>query len=187
MRTQQPNTHTNISHIKGNLIEHIAQILNKNSNSTKDIIVPECFSSSLLTDSKFAKTIFSYYPAVEINLNLYRQQNKYFGTTQFVEIYNKNNKNFGKVIFANMICKRHNRNSRQLDYIALAKCLTDIKSYIRTNYKDRSDNKPIISTIRFGCGKSGGNWNLIEPMVQDALDPYKVEVYQTTNDYNIHA
>lgn len=182
MRTQQIHNRINISHIKGNLIDYIAQIVNSNTNSSKDIIVPECFSTNSLSDSKFAKTIFAIYPVLEVNLNLYRQQNKYFGTTQFIEIYNKHNKNFGKIIFANMLCKRHNRNTRQLDYIALAKCLTDIKSYIRTNYKDVSDNKPHISCIKFGCGKSGGNWNLIEPMIQDALDPYKVEVYQTTHD-----
>lgn len=186
MKTQSVRfAKSNISYVKENLIDYIDSFLNNNQN-TNDILVPECFSLNPTFDSKFAKTVFQHHPSVEFNLNLYRNQGlKYYGTTQFITIYNRNNKNLGKVIFANMICKRSNRIPRQLDYMALSRCLLDIGSYVRKNYKDESELKPIIACTKFGCGKSGGNWSFVEQLIQDTLDHYKIEVY-TQNDSNIN-
>ena len=168
----------NINYVKTNIIDTINNIVKTKTHSyLNDIIVPECFSIYAKSDSKFAKTLFELYPTLQINLDMYRHNSpKQYGTTQFVVLHNENNKNFGKIIFANMICVRHNRYKRSLDYILLSQCMLDVARYINNNYIGKADHKPQIMCTKFGAGKIGGNWLLIEQMIQDCWDICHTEV-----------
>ena len=167
----------NISYIKGDIVSVIDATINNRSSVASNFLIPECYSLDSRDDSKFAHTIFELLPQLKINLDMYCLSGaKNYGTVQFVEIPNVNGKNFGKIIFANMICKKHSKNYRSLDYIALSKTMESVCSYLNKNRKNELDDINIITT-KFGCGKSGGEWNFIEKLIEDAWANYNVQVY----------
>lgn len=90
------------------------------------------------------------------------------GQVQFVPVDNSG------LIVANMIAQRgfpDVTRKRALDYIALADCLKDIGSIISV-YNKRSIHMP-----RIGCGIAGGDWNVVEALIEDALPKVQVYVY----------
>jgi O-acetyl-ADP-ribose deacetylase (regulator of RNase III) len=60
-----------------------------------------------------------------------------------------------------------------LDYDALKSCMTDIGEWIR------SVKTPFIITApKFGAGLAGGNWVIIEKMINQIWDGIPVEIYE---------
>ena len=101
------------------------------------------------------------------------------GHVQYVSVF-KDTKYHHEIIFANMIAQNgiiSNKNTRPLNYIALAYCLSNINAYIKKYLSDDSSKKIEIHAPKFGSGLAGGNWNFIKNMIDDALPNYTTIIY----------
>lgn len=167
----------NIAYIKGDIIDVIVSKINTKSGSSQNLLIPECFSLEPKDDTRLSSRIQQIFPQIKINLDMYRSSgSKNYGTVQFLEVFNIHNKNLGKIIFANMICKKNQKYSRPLDYIALAKTMEMISSYIISHNKNNEETVDIVGS-KFGTGKSGGEWSFIEKMIEDAWSDLSVQIY----------
>ncbi len=77
-------------------------------------------------------------------------------------------------VVANMITQRGIRGAqygtRPLRYVALANCLDKLAN--RAVYTGASVHMP-----RIGCGLAGGNWNVVEALIEDTLGREGVPTY----------
>lgn len=93
----------------------------------------------------------------------------------------------GTMFVANMVAQRGVTgpdNPRPVDYESLYCCLTNLAGWIRS-YEDvqnsiHQPNVPVETTIhmpRIGCGLGGGNWEIVELLIQTCLSEWDVYVY----------
>jgi len=56
------------------------------------------------------------------------------------------------------------RNKQRVDYVALEQCLENVARYIRKTYLGYSIHIP-----RIGCGLGGGDWDVVETLIDTAF------------------
>lgn len=171
--TKKDNLYT----INGDLFEHLEDSIKAGNNGTS-IIVPHVCNNIDLFGAGFAAAVSQHYPMVKENYHLLGSKflKDNLGYVQFVEV--KKNVPFNhKLIFANMIAQQgtiNRNNPRPLHYLALTKCMVNIRNYIITNFKDQ---KVQIRCPKFGCGLAGGNWFFIQDLIKDIWTDFDIIVY----------
>lgn len=162
------NIHNNTSYklIFGDLFENIKK-------QQSDIIIPHVVATTGGFNSGFALVVEKNYPIVKANYELSTMYK--LGESQIIKIDSQNKRN---IIFVNMICQNHNKKAkRQLNYLALVKCMANVSNYIRNNYSEFDSNKVEIHAPKFGCGTSGGNWNFISDLIDDIWGDFSTYIY----------
>lgn len=164
--------------IRGDLFTHINDRFNNNQNKTS-IIIPHVCNNINLFGAGFAHSVALNYPIVKENYHLLGNHflKNNLGYTQFVEVAKDS---YGhKLIFANMISQNGIRSSshhRPLNYYALTQSMSLVSKFI-SKYFDK-ENRVEIHAPKFGCGLAGGNWNLIEYLIEDIWHNIPVYIYQ---------
>jgi hypothetical protein len=94
------------------------------------------------------------------------------GEIQLVKINN--------VFVVNMISQNgtiSTSNKKPIKYAALVQCLTKLKNYIEIFKKKYPDTQIEIHAPKFGSGLAGGNWDLIEELINEIFHDDSVYVY----------
>ena len=156
-------SYKNYYSINGNIFEYI-----KNVGKETDIIIPHACGNKGKFNSGFANALAMVYPESKINYEML--PNHRLGEIQIISV-DKN-----KTII-NMICDNENapKNTRSLNYFCLAKCMANVRNYIKNNYKDSEIKKCQIHAPKFGTGRCGGDWNFISELINDIW--YDIETY----------
>lgn len=121
--------------------------------------------------SGVAGQIAKLYPIVrESYLEKYRDRGWKLGDVQFVH-YKYQSVWTSKVI-ANCATQQEflPRGQQHADYNAIRSCLKQIKKYAILH-------KLTVAIPKIGAGLAGGDWNIIEGIVDDVFDDYDVTVY----------
>lgn len=85
--------------------------------------------------------------------------------------------NDGKTI-ANLFAQvGYGRKVKQTDYDALRSCLQSLKSTV-TNPHEAKNRTSIAIPYGIGCGLAGGDWTIVEAMIEDVLGNYEVTIYR---------
>jgi hypothetical protein len=160
------------------LSSSIQKINSQHNGST--VIVPHVCNNINLFGAGFAAYIGNRYPIVKENFHMLGNKSK-LGHVQYITI-EKEKTYHHELIVANMIAQNKvisHTNRRPLNYEALVVCMINIRNYV-SNLK-RNDQDVEIHCPKFGSGLSGGNWNLIEYLIEDIWSNQKVFVYNYPN------
>lgn len=167
----------NIFYRKGDVAKELAMFVQSKSRYGYDIIVPQCFSLNINQSGKLCQKLYGFFPNLYQNLEIFVSDKKHYAHTQFVECNNINNKNLNKLIFANMICVKNTKAKRKLDYISLAKCMSEISLYIKNRVVNTENDQIQIVGSKFGTGFLGGNWTFIEQLICDSWENLTTTIY----------
>lgn len=156
----------------------------------KPIIIPHVCNDLGIMGAGFAKSVAIRWPHV---YDRYKSLGSFvLGTTQFVEAEDG-------VVVANMIAQKglmhKNRSDIPLRYSALMSCMEQVSFYVeeleKKLYRESYTKQPNILCPKFGAGLSGGDWNLIQALIQEiwanknvsvvTLDPTQEENESNTN------
>jgi len=163
--------------INGDLFDHLEDSIKAGNNGTS-IIVPHVCNNVDLFGAGFAAAVANHYPSVKQNYHLLGSKflKNNLGYVQFVEVKKIAPFNH-QLIFANMIAQNgtiNKNNLRPLNYLALTKCMVNIRNYILNNFKDQ----PVqIKCPKFGCGLAGGNWLFIQDLIKDIWTDFDIIIY----------
>ena len=58
----------------------------------------------------------------------------------------------------------------QTDYVALKKCFKQINTIFK--------NKRVALPYKFGCGLAGGDWSVVERLIEENLNDCKIEIWK---------
>lgn len=169
---------TNIRYSKENIFDVLSQRVSAKSLGST-VIVPHVCNNVGGFGAGFAGDVAKYYPEVKINFHMLGNAPK-LGHVQYVKVFEHKEYNH-EIIFANMIAQNGligASNPRPLNYVALSYCMSNIGNYIK-NYIQFDPTKNVeIHAPKFGSGLSGGNWNFIKNLIEDAWAKYSVYIYQ---------
>jgi hypothetical protein len=173
---------SNILYRNGDLVKDLLNFITTKNRHGYDLLVPQCFGINTKTVNKLTQVLYNNFPGLSVNTELFISNNKNYGHTQFIEINNTYNKNLNKIIFANMVCIKNTKNKRKIDYISLARCLSDVSVFIKQKLSNAENDKIQIISSRFGTGFLGGNWSFIEQLVNDSWDSFTTTIYHYDNE-----
>ena len=177
MKTHTFNDSSNIIYSKSDIFQStIDRVKSKELGCT--VLIPHVCNNVNGFGAGFASAVAINYPEVKVNFHMLGNSAK-LGHVQYVSVF-KDTKYHHEIIFANMIAQNgiiSNKNTRHLNYIALAYCLSNINAYIKKYLSDDSSKKIEIHAPKFGSGLAGGNWNFIKNMIDDALPNYTTIIY----------
>lgn len=176
----------NILYRRGDVVKDLKSFIISPNAYGYDLLVPQCFSANIKQLNKLTQNLCLHFPELLTNLELFLVDKKNYGHTQFIECNNRKNKNLNRIIFANMVCVKNTKLKRKIDYILLARCMSQVSGYI--NNQKNKENDPInILGSKFGTGFLGGNWSFIEQLIQDSWDGFTTTIYnydyETTTIY----
>lgn len=175
-RRTDTRTMSNLTYRKGDIVQDLGSFMVSPVAQRYDILVPQCFSLNIKYINRLTQNLCTYFPELFTNLELFLTDKKNYGHTQFIECHNRKNKNLNRIIFANMICVKNTKSKRKIDYILLARCMSQIKTYLKN--QTNNENDPIhIFGAKFGTGFLGGNWSFIEQLIQDSWDGFTTTIY----------
>jgi len=177
MTNQTKNRHNSIIYKTGDIVKDINVFINNKSRQGFDILLPQCISHNINIVSKLTQQIYSIFPELKTNTEIFVSNPKNYGHTQFVSLSNRHNKNLNKIVFANMICTKQRYHQRKIDYILLAKCMSDVSSFIKNQSTQKENDKIYIMASKFGTGFLGGNWSFIEQLIHDSWDGFTTTIY----------
>jgi hypothetical protein len=138
------------------------------------VIIPHVCNNIGLFGAGFASAVKIEFPIVATNFELLGKQSK-LGYVQYVEALH-NNSAHHKLIIANMIAQNRTisaNNPRPLNYEYLMICMANIRNYVNTLGDDRVE----IHCPKFGSGLAGGDWKLINYLIEDIWKNIPVYVY----------
>lgn len=162
MQTQRSKSTTNLffdsTSIVSRLIDH-----HVSTSETRDIIIPQCFSSDVSYVPKTTKEIFTAFPEYQVNTELF-QANK-SKHTQFIVINNKKNKDLGRLVLVNMLCCFGSK-KKKINYISLAFCLNDMSNWIRSQ---SYSHHAAIFVSRTNYSSYYSNWSTVENLLLDSI------------------
>lgn len=175
-RIKQYKTYPYILVKNSNLFQCINDRISSGYNGST-VIVPHVCNNVNAFGAGFAGQVAQQFPEVKANFHMLGNKSK-LGQTQFI-VSKTNEKYKHSIVFANMIAQNgliSPKNTRPLNYYALAICMNDIRNYIK-NFKMNNDNNIEIHAPKFGSGLAGGNWNFISDLIQDIWQDVSVYVY----------
>jgi hypothetical protein len=178
MKIKRKNNNNNLVMSSQNIFAAIKERINSKQLGAT-VIVPHCCNNNDIFSGVFAKEINSRYPIVEGNFHMYSQVSA-LGKTQFVTV--DTNKEYGhKIFFANMICQDRidtNRKSRALNYAALCFCMSSVKYHFKELLiSDNEISKVEIHAPKFGVGSAGGDWRIIQQLIEDSWKGINTFIY----------
>lgn len=153
---------------KRDIFDTSKQIVTSKQNGSTVIIPNVCDNQNIFTGAFCAK-LSQQYPVVKQNFHLLYPKIK-LGHNQYVEVL-RDKQYSNSLIVVNMFAQngiRNINNKRPINYAALAYCMTNISSYIKNYVKSNENDKIQIHCNKFGTGHSGGNWNFISELIEDA-------------------
>lgn len=168
---------SNITYITGDIFSVSKSRISLSSTIGANVIIPHVCNNIGVFGGGFSGSISNEFPIVRENFYLLGKKTK-LGYVQFISVL-KNTQNHNSLIVANMIAQNGTigkDNSRPLNYEYLVKCMTDVRNYSE-NLKQSSEQNVEIHCPKFGSGLAGGNWNLIEYLIEDIWSNQKVFVY----------
>lgn len=177
MTNQIKNRHTNIIYKKGNIVKDIDTFIHSKSRQGFDVLLPQCIPHDTNMVSKLTQQLYSKFPEIKANTEIFASNPKNYGHTQFVTLSNAYNKNLNQIIFANMICTKQKYSQRKIDYILLAKCMSDIAMFVKKQCIQSDNDRIHIMAAKFGTGFLGGNWSFIEQMIHDSWYNITTTIY----------
>lgn len=172
----------NLIYHKGNIVEDLRSFISSQSYHGYDLLVPQCLGLNIRHMDKLTKNLCKYFPELLTNLELFVTDKKNYGHTQFIECANTKNKNLNRIIFANMICIKNTKARRKIDYVLLARCMSQIGIYLKNKSKNNENDPVHIFGSKFGTGFWGGNWLFIEQLIQDSWDGFTTTIYNYDHD-----
>lgn len=178
MKIKIKNNISNVIMSNQNIFTAIKDRINdKNLGAT--VIVPHCCNNNDVFSGLFAKKIVSEYPIVEGNFHMYSQVSA-LGKTQFVPV--DTNKEYGhRIFFANMICQDRTgpaKKKRSLNYAALCFCMSSVKYHFKElMMSDNEVSKVEIHAPKFGVGSAGGDWRIIQQLIEDSWKGIDTFIY----------
>lgn len=172
------NRHNNIIYKKGDIVQDLQKIINTKSRNGCDVLFPQCVSENQSAITRLNKEIYALFPSLQIDTEFFVSNPKNYAHTQFLTIPNTHNKNLNKIIFANMFCVKKNHTKRKISYVALARCMNDVYTYIKKESSREDSDKIQIMSAKFGTGFIGGNWSFIEQLINDSWDSFTTTIYQ---------
>lgn len=120
--------------------------------------------------SGLAKQIRNKYPEVFIEYYAYCKRHEILeqmmGVAQHVKCYD------GKII-ANLFGQfRYGTDRQYTDYAALECALRNMKQYAQSNQLS------IAIPYQIGCGLAGGNWDIVNKIIEEVFNDYNVTIYK---------
>lgn len=140
--------------------------------SNDPIIVHGCNAQGVMGKG-IAKSIREKWPNV---YEVYRQEYETNGLHLGQVIFVGASEGFGPPILANAITQDHYANKSGepgvfVDYDAIRQCMKSVAAYCRHNaFMD-------ITMPKIGAGLGGGDWNVIEKIIEYELEDFNVTVY----------
>lgn len=159
-----------INHRKGNLftqfegnplpIKFIPHVCNDLGKWGKGFVIP--------LGEKYPKARDDYQEYVD-SMNKAPIDDSILGDTVFTKIP-------PKIVIANMIAQKGiDTKSKPIRYWALVKCMESVRKAARTL---KEKNIPVeIHAPKFGSGLAGGNWDLIEVLINELWEGFDTYIY----------
>jgi hypothetical protein len=97
------------------------------------------------------------------------------GMVDYVSCPRQNHSLGHDIIVANMCAQTLGRMQRPLFYNKLVYCMDSVATYIE-NLGVFNDDHIEIMTVKFGSGLGGGNWSIIEELINDCWIKRNIEV-----------
>ena len=130
-----------------------------NDNDPGAIVIAHCCNDQGKFGAGFVVPLAKRFPIVKERYLTWRQQENFrLGNTQFVNIDDK-------IFCANMIAQTLG-GSRPLYYNHLARCMDQVGDFIIERNCAREHQTRLICPA-FGSKLAGGNWSIIEQLIQD--------------------
>lgn len=175
MKILPRNYNRNYCTISGDIFENSKSLIGGGNNGCS-VIIPHVCNNINLFGAGFASAVAHNYPIVKENFHMLGNKTS-LGHTQFVTV-SKDKKFSHQLIFANMIAQNNTiskNNPRPLNYLALAKCMASVASYI--SQMDQAESRVQIHAPKFGSGLAGGNWSFIQDLIDDIWGNIPVFIY----------
>jgi O-acetyl-ADP-ribose deacetylase (regulator of RNase III) len=83
----------------------------------------------------------------------------------------------GREIISMLAQDGYGRDKRYTDYDAFKRCLDVAAEYINCHSYDHHPDWKVGIPYKIGCGLAGGNWKIIEPMLEEFASKVKFETW----------
>jgi len=177
MRIKNRNTENKFPLIKMDIFQNSLNRINAGKVGSH-VIVPHVCNNVNIFGGGFTKDLADKYPIVKENFHLLGSAAK-LGKVQYIEV--EKNTTYGyKLIIANMIAQDGTispKNTRPLNYAALAFCMTDVRQYCYSLVNNLESSSIEIHAPKFGSGLAGGDWTFIQELIIDIWKKYKTFIY----------
>lgn len=137
------------------------EFINQNILESDETIILHGCNCQGIMGAGIALQIKSNFP------NVYQEYKKEYdknglmlGSVQYVSCNEK--------LFINAMTQKNIGRGRQVSYDAIEQCLITVNEDLKGN---------TISMPKIGCGLGGGNWNIIEKIIEETLPDMKVKIY----------
>lgn len=167
-----------IKHVVGDLFEYV-------DSEERDVVIPHITNNIGAWGAGFVVPLGRRFPKAQME---YLNSKPTLGVNQWVNVENNGEKN---IWVANM-CSQHgitskstggreHVNSKPIRYAALVDCMRNVhegSKHIREN---------VIFAPKFGSGLAGGNWDLIEELIEEIWSDHEVTIFtlpEQANDEN---
>ncbi len=161
----------------------------KNRINDKDqgatVIIPHVCNNVGVFGGGFAAQVGDKFPIVKENFQLLGNKIP-LGKVQYVKIATENIYRH-EIIMANMVAQNgiiSAKNRRPLNYEYLVKSMCTVREFIQ-NLNNVNDNQTEIHCPKFGSGLAGGEWKLIENLIEDIWYNIPVFVYSIKRYSNV--
>ena len=165
-----------IKYIKGDLLTTNAYV-----------IVHGCNCQGVM-GSGVAKAIRDKYPEVYKEYRrIYNNNGNRLSLGHIIPVHaNKQGGKFSELgldyLIINAMTQRHygRDGKRYVSYDAISNCLQVLDSYLRSEHTSGGyyKNAYTIAMPKIGCGLGGGDWSIVEKIVEKELEGFQVEVYE---------
>ena len=137
------------------------------------VIIPHVCNNVGAFGAGFAGAVRNTYPEVATNFELLGRPR--LGYVQFIPVLREPSYEY-RLVFANMIAQNKTisqANPRPLNYEALVTCMANVRESVLKSGFDKVE----FHCPKFGSGLAGGDWSLIELLIEDIWKDFKVVVY----------
>lgn len=127
-------------------------------------------------NSGIAKDIHKRYPEV---YQADVEGSKYGDESKLGTLTKCNTKNFGFLVINCYTQFRYGSNGayeRYCDYGAIRSCMSKIREYVQNTYSPVLWTEIRIGLPLIGCGRAGGQWHIVEKIVEDELKGLDVTI-----------
>ncbi|MGG4362819.1 macro domain-containing protein [Bacillus subtilis] len=143
--------------------------------ATEDIICQQVNCKGVM-GAGLAKQIRKKYPKCFEDYSLYVENRGYDADVLLGGVHYYRDKS-GKVI-ANLFGQNgFGREKQQTDYTSLRRAFHNVKNKV-TCMDDQDGGKSVAIPYGIGCGLAGGNWDVVQEIIDEVFADYEVSVYK---------
>lgn len=153
-----------IEYIKGDLFTHLDSFLVNSSNSNSGVWIPHIVNNKGRMGSGFVVPLCKRYPTLKSSYyNYYNSYvNNLYDGDDYAILGNVQFLKFDRVTVCNMFAQNDTIskiNPKPIRYAALVRCMETIR--------DIMPSQGVIFAPKFGAGLAGGDWKMIESLIED--------------------